>query len=470
MPSPLNAAPARSPFMDTVTQNPLLMEPHHAGFLASSLEHMMQDERVAVEISRPTMDAQSDRDFWGDGTDEDWRTYYRPYKVIGGILQIPVMGTLLDKFSFQFGRWATGYKYIEMALKRGLSDSAVYGIALVVDSPGGMVAGCFELCAKIYDARSEKPIRAFATDSAYSAAYALACSASVLVVSTSGGVGSIGVVTMHVSYADALKQWGLEVTFVFAGKHKVDGNSYESLPDAVKARIQTRINKIYGVFTSTVAKHRDMDEEDVKATEALTYDAEEATANGLADRIGALDEELVVFSEDVAQQGDDFMAETQANTTGKKDGSDDSVSLSAHNKAVNDARAEGVAAGKAEASTAERTRIAAILGSDEAKTRSKAAMNVAMKTGMSLEDAKAFLADMPEEKAEAAPQTDATGKNQGRNHFAEAMDKGKSPDVGSGDSTDANATGEEDTTQGRVNSILSAYGGEAGVGPSKKRA
>jgi len=87
---------------------------------------------------------------------------------------------------------------------------------------------------------------------------------------------------------------GIKLTLIYAGKHKVDGNAYEKLPDSVKGRIQERIDRIYGVFTSTVARNRGIDDNAVRATEALTFDAQDSTAQGFADRIGALEEEMVI--------------------------------------------------------------------------------------------------------------------------------------------------------------------------------
>jgi hypothetical protein len=171
------------------------------------------------------------------------------------------------------------------------------------------------------------------------------------------------------------------------------------------------------------------------------------------------------------------MALPQGNTTGKKPGAGDEeatangVSLETYRNDVNAAQQTGHTAGLAEGATAERTRISAILGSDEAKDKPKAAMSVAMKTGMSLEDAKAFLADMPTEKAEAAAveQKPAAGKVQGRNHFAEAMNSSQHPEVGS-DDDQANGGGGEPTSEDKAKNILAAFGGETGYGPKKKSA
>src|SRR5690606_35412971 len=104
------------------------------------------------------------------------------------------------------------------------------------------------------------------------------------------GVGSIGVVTSHVDMSKMMDDIGYKITFIHAGKHKVDGNSYESLKPEVKERIQARINELYDVFVATVARNRGLDEQAVRDTEALTFSPSEAMSKGLADSVGPLDD------------------------------------------------------------------------------------------------------------------------------------------------------------------------------------
>lgn len=454
------------PLLEQITQSPLLINGASEGLFQASIQHVINGEHAAAMLDDAVASADDD-DFWPRAGESDWRSAFRPYNVKNGVLQIPVMGVLLNRFPYQFGRWATGYTYIEKALQRGMADGNVKAIAFVCDSPGGEVAGCFELVDKIFEARGEKPFRAFAADHSYSACYAIASAADDIIVTRSGGVGSIGVVTAHVSYEKMLENAGIKVTFIFAGDHKVDGNSYEKLPEAVKSRIQERINRIYGEFVSTVARNREMDEKAVRATEALTYDANEAIDIGFADRIGALDEEMVIFSEEVAATEDEQMADTTKTTDAK------SVDQATHDAAVSTARTEGA--------TAERARISGILASDEGKARPKAAMSLAMKTGMSVEEAKSVLTDMPEEKAEApaaggdkaktedtteakGKQPDAKGK---QTPFEAAMDKSDNPNVGADGGDDDE--GEGDDAKASM-SILADYAGATGLKRKQKAA
>lgn len=428
---------------ENFAKNPLLIDPDQAQFVSAALMHVSADPEAMAGFET----VKAEDDFWG--RPESGREHpYRPYAVANGVLQIPIQGVLLNRFSYAFGRWATGYTYIEKALARGLADPNVRAIALVIDSPGGDVAGNFELADKIFEGRKDKPIRAFAADHAYSAAYSLASAASEVVVTRSGGTGSIGVVTAHVDMSKALEDYGMKITFIFAGKHKVDGNPYEPLPEAVKGRIQNRIDRIYGVFVSSVARNRDMGEDAVRGTEALTYDATDSISEGLADRIGALDEELVIFANEVtADEEDEQMSITQEQL----------------DQAVATARAAGIEDGKklgmAEGATAERARVSAIMGSEEAKERPAAARALA-DAGVSVDQAKVALAAMPVEGKAPAPKGGEQPKGKGQTAF-ERMMAGGNPEVG------ATVEGDDGNGQKTDAQVVNGIFGSVGMAPVK---
>lgn len=355
-------------------------------------------------------------DFWF--RDDDWRARYRPYNVSGGILTIPVKGVLLHDFPWNFSSYATGYDYILKAFQRGQADPSVRGIAFLIHSPGGDVAGCFDAVDKMFSTKGNKPVRAFAHEYAYSAAYAIASLADKITVSRTGGVGSIGVVTSHVDYSKRLEQDGIKVTFIKFGAHKTDGNPYEPLSEDALARIQARIDALGEVFVATVARNRKLDAEAVKATEALTYTASEAISNGLADAVGPLDDAVAAFAADLEtahHQGDEHM--TKEN------------SAAPDQAAIEAARAEGHAAGVIAGAEAERARISAILESDVAKTRPAAARMLAFDTDKPAEAATASLAKLPEEAAAAVPGNPNAGAQ-----FQTAVEAG-APGITGGDAS-----------------------------------
>jgi hypothetical protein len=92
---------------------------------------------------------------------------------------------------------------------------------------------------------------------------------------------------------------------------------------------------------------------------------------------------------------DSVLAAVRAAATTEHAPGEASVSLSAHTSAVNAARAEGEAVGAKHGAAAERTRIAAILDHANAKGREIVARKLAFTTTMSVEEAGAFLADLP---------------------------------------------------------------------------
>ena len=113
---------------------------------------------------------------------------------------IPVVGSLVRRtVGLDPASGFTSYAEIAGMVDAAISDPSVEGILLDIDSPGGEAGGVFELGERLRAADAVKPIWAVASDAAYSAAYAIGCAASRLVVTRTGGVGSIGVIAMHAS-------------------------------------------------------------------------------------------------------------------------------------------------------------------------------------------------------------------------------------------------------------------------------
>jgi ClpP class serine protease len=95
-----------------------------------------------------------------------------------GIAIIPIEGTLVHKaYGMDAVSGMRSYIEIQQEIEDAATDPAVKGILLDVDSPGGEVAGIFELADTIHSARSAKPILSVANSNALSGAYLLASGA-----------------------------------------------------------------------------------------------------------------------------------------------------------------------------------------------------------------------------------------------------------------------------------------------------
>jgi signal peptide peptidase SppA len=217
-----------------------------------------------------------------------------------GIAVIPIHGTLvrraggLDALS-----GLTSYEAIDATLTAALNDATVEAIVLDVDSPGGEAAGVFDLADRIRAARDTKSIVAVANDAAFSAAYALASAASHVFVTRTGGVGSIGVIALHVDQSRKDAAEGLRYTPIFAGRHKNDGSPHEALGDDALATIQAEVDRLHGLLVATVAGQRGLDAKAVRGTEARLFFGDDAVAAGLADRVGTLADALDFIATDL---------------------------------------------------------------------------------------------------------------------------------------------------------------------------
>ncbi len=361
----------------------------------------------------------------------------KPFAFANGIAIIPVHGSLINRFGYSWG-FVTGYNFIRQQTAMAGQDPDVTAIVYDHNTFGGEAAGCFECSADIKRLANGKPTMAVVDSNSYSAGYALAAGADRIVLTPSGGVGSIGVVAMHVSYEKMLDKAGIKVTYIHAGKHKVDGNPYEDLSAEVQADIQASVEKSYTAFVAHVAKGRKMDEKAVRATEARTYRAEDALSLGLIDAIATPQAALQAFLGELS--GSNFQrAEKEDTMSGEtKPGAD--------TKATADQLADAV--------KAERTRVSGIQTCEEAKGREKLAQHLAFNTSMSVDEAKALL---------AAASTEAAATTQG-NAFKEAMDNSRHPNVGA----DAGAGG-DDEKPSRVAALLktAAAVGVRGFGAEK---
>lgn len=218
-----------------------------------------------------------------------------------GVAVIPVHGTLVRRtVGLETESGLTSYAALAAQLDAAVASPDVRAILLDVDSPGGESGGVFDLADRIRAATKVKPVWAVANDMAFSAAYALASAASKVFVSRTGGVGSIGVIAMHVDQSERDLQDGVRYTAVFAGDRKNDLNPHEPISSEAHAFLKAEVNRIYGLFVETVARNRGIEPSTVRDTEAGLFFGQAAVALGLADAIGTFDDALAQLIESVS--------------------------------------------------------------------------------------------------------------------------------------------------------------------------
>lgn len=224
-----------------------------------------------------------------------------------GIAVIPVYGTLVKRtLGLNAVSGLTSYQSIAEQLDTALADPAIQSIVLDIDSPGGEVNGAFDLADRIYAARTHKPICAIANDSAFSAAYAIASAADRVYVAQTGGVGSIGVIAMHVDQSAKDARDGLSYTPIYAGSHKNDLSPHEPLADSAREGLQREVDRLYQLFVAQVVRNRNLSTAAITTTEAGLLFGAEAVSAGFADGVASLEQvllELTDFTQRPLQRG-----------------------------------------------------------------------------------------------------------------------------------------------------------------------
>ena len=326
------------------------------------------------------------------------------YVVTDGVAVIHASGALVHRSRIDgASSYLLGYNELAIQVEAAQADPEVDAILQVWDSPGGEVAGAFEYAQRIHALRGSKPMWAIADSMAASAAYLGGSAFEHLAVSSTGYVGSIGVVMRHVDFSRALDNDGIRVTHIFAGSHKVDGNPYEPLPKSVQADMQAEIDGLYTMFVDAVAQHRGISAESVRATQAQVYRGMAAVSIGLADRVATTDQ---LISELSAQRARTYPAGPSARITAMTEG----VTMSGTTPQAPAGAAPNAAAAaapvaatftqadldqaRAEGASAERARVTAILGHAHAAANHGTAMQC-ISTGLSAEQAGAILATLP---------------------------------------------------------------------------
>lgn len=214
-----------------------------------------------------------------------------------GIAVVPVHGSLVRRaMGIDAASGLTSYGDVAAMLDAAVADPTVSGILLDIDSPGGEAGGVFELAQHIRAMDAIKPVWAMACDSAFSAAYAIACAASRVFVTQTAGVGSIGVIAMHVDQSVRDAQEGYRFTAVSAGDFKNDMSPHEPLDKGALSRLQSEVDRLYGLFVDHVASMRGLQAQAIRDTQAGLLFGLDAVRSGLADALASTDQVLTEFN------------------------------------------------------------------------------------------------------------------------------------------------------------------------------
>lgn len=194
--------------------------------------------------------------------------------------------------------WFDSYDAIKGRVLEALA-SKPKAVVLSIDSPGGLVSGCFDTSDEIRAAcdAAAVPLHAYVDGMAASAAYALASVAQTITVPATGLVGSIGTIEMMADITAQNAMMGVGYEIIASGARKADGNPNAPISDGARAASQARVDELAEVFFAHVATRRPALSVDVvRSLEAGLLTGVSAKTAGLADSVASLDGLLAMLA------------------------------------------------------------------------------------------------------------------------------------------------------------------------------
>ena len=215
------------------------------------------------------------------------------YHIQDGAAVIPLTGVLGQRMNLMSNMsGGTSTQLFARDVKAAAADPAVTSIVLLIDSPGGTVAGTQAAADAVRAVRGVKPIGAYVEGMMASAAAWIGTAADVVALeSSTTQAGSIGVVATHTDTSKAQEASGIKTTEVVAGKYKRITSQNGPLTESGAQVMQDQVDYLYSEFVSDVAANRGTSPETVLANMAdgRMFIGQQAINAGLADQITSLE-------------------------------------------------------------------------------------------------------------------------------------------------------------------------------------
>lgn len=187
---------------------------------------------------------------------------------------------------------------IKEQLIRAGDDQNVKAVVLRINSPGGTVTASDIIYHELqaFKQRRKIPVVASIMDVGASGGYYIAMAADQVMVHPSSVTGSLGVIMMTVNARGLLEKIGLEANTITSGPRKDMGSPLRAMTDEERAIFQSVIMSFYERFINVIREGRkNLSAETIrKLADGRIYSGEQATAIGLTDGIGYLDDAIDV--------------------------------------------------------------------------------------------------------------------------------------------------------------------------------
>lgn len=215
----------------------------------------------------------------------------RPYYALAGdgVAVVRIAGPMAKSWG-KMGEHST--VFTRRAIRAATADPKVSSVLLVLDSPGGHVAGTQDLVDDVLAARAAGlPVHAFIEDLGASAAYWVASAAGKVYATATSFVGSIGILAVVYDSSKAAEIAGVEVHVLSTGPLKGAGADGAPVTDAMLASWQSEVDAVMIHFRRAVMSGREMSAAAFAAVSTGgVWMADEAKRLGLIDGVRTLDD------------------------------------------------------------------------------------------------------------------------------------------------------------------------------------
>lgn len=172
-------------------------------------------------------------------------------------------------------------------------SSAVKGVILSVDSPGGTTAGGEAIFDAVRKLAAEKPVVAQVGTLAASAGYMIASATDHIVARKSSIIGSIGVLVQYPDVTGLMDKLGVKLEEVKSSPLKAEPSPFNPTTEEERAAIRSMIMDSYDWFVGLIDERRPLDRAQVQAlADGKVFTGRQALERKLVDSLGGEDEAI----------------------------------------------------------------------------------------------------------------------------------------------------------------------------------
>ncbi|GJD79079.1 signal peptide peptidase SppA [Methylobacterium gregans] len=173
-------------------------------------------------------------------------------------------------------------------LKRVGEASAVQGVVVSINSPGGSTTGSEELYRNLRQLAEKKPVVAFVDGTAASGAYITALAADHIVARETSLVGSIGVLFQYPEVSGLLDKVGVKVEAIKSSPLKAEPSGFAPTSPEARAALASVVGDTYAWFKGLVAERRQMSDQQLAAvSDGRVFSGRQSIPLKLVDELGS---------------------------------------------------------------------------------------------------------------------------------------------------------------------------------------